>query len=352
MEQVHVREMRPDEAALVRRMGRRAFTGLESLWVSRPRQALVAERDGRVVGAILYKFYRAGGRKIGYVDYAFVDPDCHGQGVGTVLYREAAAFLWAKGCDALTAIVKDDNVGSWGLFLQNGFERVSLAALARRLGPGGAVRQYFETPLCIGVGMELYAAFRGEAPCPPDKGGTTRQLGAYLLANALLALLGGLSRGTEGPAFVAAYVACLLLTAALGFLGTRLSAGRGWRFRHTNGGALVCALVNLGGAYPMVGNWYPRDYEKTAAFRRDMGRAALAEWAGLLLAFVALAAVRPGGPFFQYAAQVCGMFLIYRLMPLYPFESYGGGRVFRWNRWVFAVMAAATAAALLAAFAR
>ena len=63
---------------------------LESLWVGKPKQAVVAVKDGKIVGAILYKFFQSSGRKVGYLDYAFVDPDFHGQGVGGILYKESA----------------------------------------------------------------------------------------------------------------------------------------------------------------------------------------------------------------------------------------------------------------------
>ena len=139
MEAVTVRPMRAEEARDVRKMGRRAFAGLESLWVSKPGQALVAVREDKIVGAVLYKLMNAGGKKIAYVDYAFVDPDYHNQGIGGSLYRAATEFLWALSPDALTAIVKDDNVGSWCLFLKNGFSRVSLPQLAGQFGFWGAI---------------------------------------------------------------------------------------------------------------------------------------------------------------------------------------------------------------------
>lgn len=45
-----------------------------------------------------------------------------------------------------------------------------------------------------------------------------------------------------------------------------------------NGGAGVAAIVNFfSGVFPMSGNWYPREYEYTNEFRRDMGMVALAE---------------------------------------------------------------------------
>lgn len=89
-----VRDMEVNEAAEVYKIGKRAFTGLESLFVGKPKLALVAVKDEKIVGAILYKFFQCDGKKIGYVDYAFIDPDYHNQGVGGILYKAATDFLW------------------------------------------------------------------------------------------------------------------------------------------------------------------------------------------------------------------------------------------------------------------
>ena len=335
---IEVRLMREDEAGQVRVMGRRAFSGFESLWVSKPKLAMVAIQDGRIVGAILYKFIRAGGKKIGYVDYAFVDRDRQGQGIGGVLYRETVRHLWAQGCDALTAIVKDDNVGSWGPFVKNGFTRVSLPEICRQFGLGGAIAQYFATPLCIGIGMEYYVALR-ERACPSGKEGSAKQIAAYAIANLLLAPL-LLLRGTGDPAaFVAAFLLVLGCGVAAGYLGTRLSR-RAWRFRLNNGGALICALVSISGVYPFVGNWYPERYENTKAFRRDMGLSSLPGWA-VSLALAGMALLPLSLPLLLvYAGQISAMFLLYRVIPFYPFESFGGRRVLNWNRYVFFALSA------------
>ena len=83
---ITIRQMRQEEAPLIQKIGRRAFHGMEALIVPKPREALVAERDGAAVGAVLYKCFKSGGQKVGYIDYAFIDPEYHGQGVGGVLY--------------------------------------------------------------------------------------------------------------------------------------------------------------------------------------------------------------------------------------------------------------------------
>ena len=348
---VMIRPMEEKEVPFVQEMGKRAFIGMERWMIGKPKKALVAEVDGQLAGAVMYKLMKAGGKRIGYIDFAFVDPDRHNRGIGTTLYGAAVEYLWTQeDCDALTALVKDDNIGSWGLFLKNGFARLSLPELVRQFGLGGALKQYFGVPFCLGIGMEYYVALRGKV-CPSGKRGSAGQITAYLLANALLFLVALASRMQHAFAFAAAYFALLLGGIAAGFVGTRFS-GRNWRFRHINGGALTCALVNLTALFPMVGNWYPAHYEKTREFRKDMGMVALSDWL-FMLVMTAIAAF--GGlshVVFQFAGQIGAMFLIYRMIPFYPFESYGGRRVLDWSMPVYAVMMICSLAVVVASFLR
>lgn len=348
---VSVREMLPDEASAVLKIGKRAFTGLESLWVAKPKQALVAVKDGTIVGAILYKFVMSGNKKTGYVDYAFIDPDYHSQGIGSILYQSTVEYLWEQGCDALTAVVKDDNVGSWALFLKAGFCRVSLPQLVKQFGFMGAIKQYFATPLCFGIGMEYYVAAKDEIlPC--RKNGSIQQILSFLLANSLLllpAVLAGRMGGNAFPIWIA-FLLLLFFGVVCEFVGTKFSSQRNWKFRLNNGGALVCALVNFGSIFPMLGNWYPEKYDKSNDFRRDMGITAFVGWISLLalvgiLAFSGIEATVARG-----VMQIGVFFLIYHMIPMYPFESFGGRRVYTWSKWIYAAMTLATLAVIACTF--
>lgn len=342
-----IRNMQGHEAPEVEKLGRRAFVGLESLFVSKPRQALVALKDGRIAGAVQYKIFRSGTRKIGYIDFAFVDPALHHQGIGGVLYRESIAFLWAQGCDALTAAVKDDNIGSWGLLVKNGFSRVSLPDMIKMFGFGGMLRHYFGTPFCIGVGMDYYVALRDGA-CACGKGGSAKQIAAYCGANLLLFLPVLLRGANNWAAALAAYGVLLAGIVLCGYIATRFSK-RKWRFRLTNGGMLVYAVVNyFSGAYPVIGNWYPERYENTQDFRRDMGINALAGWVYVLvLSLIPLLGIGQS-LFLRYIGQFGALLLLYRVLALYPFEAFGGMRVFRWSRRLYILMAVCSVAVFVA----
>lgn len=346
-----VRHMKDSEAAEVYKIGKRAFTGLESLFFGKPKLALVAVKDEKIVGAILYKFFQSGGKKIGYVDYAFIAPDFHNQGVGGILYKAATECLWEQGCDMLTALVKDDNVGSWWLFLKNGFSRVSLPDMVRQFGFTGMLKHYFGTPFGFGIGMEYYVALQTQA-CPSDKGGSTKQVASYLLANLFLFFFILLHNHESIGAVFTAYIILLAGGIMAGYAGT-LFTKRKWCYRLTNGGLLTCILANFfGGVYPLIGNWYPEHYENTDGFRRDMGINALAGWIFVL----ALSALSVLGicqtVFSQYVGQIGSLFLLYRVMAFYPFESFGGRRVYCWKRRLHVLMAALSLAVVVAVYIR
>lgn len=329
------REIHTDEVEAVHKLGQRGFVGFESLWVSKPKRALLAIKDGEIAGAMLYKILQSGNKKVGYVDFIFTDPAVHGQGVGNLLFQEGITHLWAQGCDALTAIVKDDNVASWSLFMKNGFTRASLIQAAKIFGIYGIIKQYFITPHCISIGMDYYIALR-EKPIA-NKEGSLNQIGLYLLINGLI-ILPILLRIDNIHLFLTTYLLMLFSIILTSAMSTMFSK-RQWRFRSTNGGGLISFLLNFVTIYPMIGKWYPAHYEKSPNFRKEVGINALSEW--ILLVVIAIVSIQFSDKFpsLRIAGEISGLLCLYRCIPFYPFESFGGRRVFDWNRLVFGIFA-------------
>lgn len=73
-----------------------------------------------------------------------------------MLYKATEDYLWEHGCTAQTAFVKDDNVASWKLFLNNGFSQISFTEGAKNLGLKTMLYFYFETAFFAATGMECY----------------------------------------------------------------------------------------------------------------------------------------------------------------------------------------------------
>lgn len=93
-----VRKMRPEEGDAVRKLGKRTFEWFESLFVPNPKDGFVAYEGDDLLGAVLYKYYQVGDKKIGYVDYVFVDKKAHGKGVGSRLISACVKQMWEDGC--------------------------------------------------------------------------------------------------------------------------------------------------------------------------------------------------------------------------------------------------------------
>lgn len=334
---VTVRKMELGEAKAAQKAGRKAFTAFERLFVGVPKDAMVAILDGQIVGGIFIKYMVSDGKKTGYIDIAFVDPSHHGKGIATALYDQVIPYLFAEGCTALTALVKDDNVGSWKLLLNHGFSRVSLPEAVRHLGFKGMALQYFVAPLFASNGMELYLAVK-DTVVKPKEPNSIKQICLFLLANSLLLVTALPEQGKDFPLFLCAYLVLLLGSVLFGYIGTLFSKKQ-WRFRLNNGGAALIAGINfIGGLYPMIGNWYPAKYENTAEFRKAMGMTALCEWLGMIAMVLTGLALYTQHLFFRPFLYCGYVFLLYRMIPIYPFESYGSSRVYRWNKWIYVAL--------------
>lgn len=326
-----VREINPNEINEVQKLGRRAFKGFESLWVSKPKSALVVEKDGIIVGSMLYKILDCGGKKVGYIDYMFIDRDYHGQGIGNILYKEGTEYLWSIGCDALTGVIKDDNVGSWALVKKNGFSRISILKAIQIFGFFGMFKQYFLTPHSIGIGMDYYVAYRGDEL--RDKENNVSEVLSFILTNIIIAAP-ILLKISNMLLFVLAYVFIMLGHILFGYVGTLFSKRR-WKFRFTNGGALVCFLFNFVTVYPMVGNWYPTKYEKSSEFKKDMGVNSFMGWIFLIAISLLYFIFGKSNVLISYMAKIASSLLLYKCIPFYPFESFGGKRLINWNKPIF-----------------
>lgn len=331
-----IRPMKKGEEGEIQKVGKKAFSLIEGMFIGKPKQAYVAAKDGRIVGAVIYKITTLGKKKTGYLEYGFVDPECHGQGIGGRLYEAVTKHLFNDGCQAVTAQVKDDNAPSFSLLIKNGFSRVGVLEVIRRLGIVGAAVQFFLNLFWLAIGMDFYMTVKEQSL--PEKKSSVKQIFWYFASNLVLILF-TVYRVADLYSFLAAFVLVLGGRIAIGGV-IALTGKRKWHFRLNNGGAGIVAIVNfLSGVYPMCGNWYPDMYENTPEFRRELGMVALAEW--LFILAVTAVSVRLGtvSMIFYDAAWIGGIFLIYRILAFYPFESFGGRRVLSWNKAVFGVMA-------------
>ncbi len=344
---IEIRKIIPSDAAEIKRIMQAAFNLFERIFISAPKDGLVAVLDGKIVGGTIVRCINTGGHKIGYVDGAFIHPDYHANGIGTQLYKATEEYLWQQGCTAQTAFVKDDNVASWKLFLNNGFSQVSFFAGAKTFGLKAMLQFYFATAYFAASGMECYLKMK-DTPVQSKAKNSPKNILLYLLANSLCLLFGcvGLQAfvGNDKNYFlyIAAFASLLATGVAAAFLGT-LFTGRKWHFRLNSGGAVFTAMFGfLGGVYPMIANWYPDQYEKGKQFQKDMAMPALFEWLALL-AFTAVSCFFAANNLYcNYVFSLGVLLLVYKLLYIYPFGAMGGARIFQWSKWAFWAMAVLT----------
>jgi len=154
-----IRQMKPEEAVEVTKIGKKAFGVLEGLFLTKQKEAIVAVDGDNLLGGVYYSMGKQGGKKFGKIDYIFTAPAVQGRGAGKLLCKAAVKHLWEQGCDYLLTYIRDDNVASWGLFIDNGFVRTDFLKLIKGTGLLGAVRQYFLlNSFIFSLGHEMYIA--------------------------------------------------------------------------------------------------------------------------------------------------------------------------------------------------
>ena len=339
------RHMNPDEATELRKLGRKSFGPLEALFITKPKTAIVAVLDEKIVGGFVFECETVGDKKVGIASFLFTDPAFQGRGIGKRLCEEGVRHLWEESCDALVTFVRDDNAASWGLFEKNGFVLAGLPKLVKLFGLPGVAKLFVNTTYGLfAIGHDFYAALRDEASIQLyKKDGGPGQVIAYVVVNILFLLLISFMSGQNLLYATAAGAFVFLGVVLAGYIGTLFSK-RKWSFRFTGGGGLVYLIINIATRrlFPIIGNWYPLRYENTPRFRRDMAVSSIAVWV-FLLGLAAAGVVADGSSrFLTLTSVIASALLVYRCLPVAVFESSGFWRVFKWNKVVLGLLVAAS----------
>jgi len=335
---VVIRPMRDGEEKEIVKMGRKAFQLMEALFVGAPKQAMVAEYNGTLVGSMSYKNILIANKKIAYLDQGFIDPNFAGFGIGKKLYTHTIRSLWSKGYQVVTALVKDDNIGSWKLLAANQLKRVSCYSIIKEIGVLGFIKLYCCTPFLITVGMDFYMAT--DMDTVNEKNHAMVELLSFFAANILLLLPLWIRVLTQNRndflwTFLA-YITILFLFISSRYIGHCICKTKGI-FRLNNGGSFLPLLLSLGGnVFLMNGNWYPENYENTNVFKRKLAIPELIKWA-VFLVLPILSSMWTEIPYWNAVGKFSCVYLIFMCIPVYPFESLGGGRVYNYNKqiWLF-----------------
>ncbi len=365
---VTIRELRPEELGIVRDLGRRAFSspmGLSMAATMSP-QGLVAEDEtGTVIGALTLRTENVGDRKLGIPDWAVVDPQHQGKGIGKALGDQALVWFRQRGCDkVVTTGVDAYNSASWNMARSRGLRYWPVSQQIREFGWRWP-KLLFVIPHTIGVStfilqLPLNEQEQPEPPATSGVGaliGVTLFLGSFLLllsrvrgvlwgSMAVSDLLAPLSPTTVfvGAGIVAAYVGIRALAHWLAARALRLRL----TFRLWDAGLIMAAFLaaGLGLFIPgLGGSYYVRqtrfNYSKAYPAMGKTTLAGVAASLALLVVFTVwtgLASATPGviTTLGRYVGVSFG--LTDTLFFFSPFQALPAGHLWRWRRTAWLVV--------------
>lgn len=336
-----LRDMQPHEANMLYEIAKQSFSPLEAMGASKPKQAIVAMAGDAVAGAVFMKEFTAkDGTKTGYLDLGFVVQEHRGKGIGNRLYGAAIDRLTESGCTTLSAMVKDDNVASFGLLQRRGFMTCGFLEFLSIFGLQLGLTIWLRTMFCIACGMQFWTNHQTKPKqCIPEM---ILFVGLNTLFVALRQCLDVLAGGVFWPGALLSSVFVLCFVIITGYLGTLLSKEK-WHFRMPRGGLLLSfAIALMGSFFPLLGRWYPAKLELSEKQKRDLGVESVVSWVSLLLLIIVSSLLGASHAFWMYTARSVFVLLLFRMVPIYPFEHMGGKRVLDWNRTVFAVLTVVT----------
>ena len=336
-----IRPMKSDEVGQLKALCRRAF-GLEGLLTPKPKIGLVAVYDEKIVGGFNYTVHQCKDKKVGVVDLLYTDPNFQGAGIGKRLCEEGLNYLWKnEGCNLLITFVRGDNAASWGIFEKNGFVRADLLRSVELVGLADTLKLHIKTMYGLAPGHDFYLALKDNQDASHySKNEGINQVAVYLAVNIVFAAMVLLQWGNA--VITAAALGFVLLGGIIaGYIGTLFSK-RKWKFRMTSGGWVISILVStlIRNCFPMIGGWYPERYENSSAFKRDMAVTTMFRWAFMLAVPAINLLFGTEAVFMSFASAFASFFLIIKCIPIPTFDSFGGWRVFAWNKAAFGLFAA------------
>ncbi|NLG02715.1 MAG: GNAT family N-acetyltransferase [Clostridia bacterium] len=341
-----IRELRSDEAAKLKKLACPNFSVVEQLFMSKPKIGLVAEtEDGAIAGGVFLVVTGNGEEKAGCVDIMFVLPNHRGSGVAKLLYRAAVDDLHKRGCKTVMALVRGDNSQSLLRFEDAGLYPVSLRGLHQRIGTALTMRLFIKTAsLACASGCYILC----EGATSESIGGNANNLAQTFGLNGFMLLCGAMVgyflHTTSNPWWNLLAALFFLLVITMGETLGKLAVGKtmikkSWNFIMPQGGLVPSFIVALlGGFYPMLGHWYLTKRENTKEYYKCMAAPAAGAWILLMVANIICQIYRNAHPFFAATTDLGIVLQIAYMLPFYPFNTFGGKRVWENNKATYFVL--------------
>lgn len=338
---VQIRPMKKEEAGEVRKIGRKIFEPFEGIFIPMPKACFVALEGDEIVGAVLYKHLAIQDKKITYVDFIFVKKNVSSKGIGKKLLETCMEQGIKEGCHGFSGIIRDDNVSSWKMFIDKGYQKVQALDLLKNFGIKGMVSHLMKTPLPFATGMAYYLKMN-QGPMDLNGERTFNQIFKYLFMSLLTLvplLLWGLKSGLY---IISALIVMLSCRGIGGYLFTILTKEK-WTFKCIEGGFMIPFLASfVSGIFFICGNWYPKIYRKGRGFKRSLGLSSLGQWFALFMILITHHFILKDHKFMEVLSSLAALMMILSVIPLYPLASFGGKRLYDWDKIIYGLILVAS----------
>lgn len=354
-----IRPLQQGDRPAVSHLLRQSFAALKLPFLPNHPPGFVAEQAGLLCGVIVVnQFSLDAQRQAGTILVLATAPSVRGQGIGQQLVEAALDWFASEGCSQIFTCVEGHNTSSSQMFATRGFATLSLPQQLQQYG-WQLPYLWYKTGHISDLGHFLW-----RSPALPQPSQRSHGLGGWctttLLGNSAIVALMAARRGSDdlsSPPALILLVAIVALVLGLRTAGMAL-AGR-WRqvqLRHYpwESGSLISVGLALcfgvyfpvpGNSYPAVAVWRYRDW------RVHLGWVALGGILPVLLvaygSTLGLTLLPAGAatPWLELT-QTTSISLLFwdSLLPIYPFDCFNSGRLWRWHRGLWAVMAALTLA--------
>jgi ribosomal protein S18 acetylase RimI-like enzyme len=358
---ISVRRMRGGEEHALKTLAGRASPLLGRIFFPTSPNALVAERDGKLVGAVVPRtFWLPCGRKGGVMFWLMSDPEARGLGVGRRLVGDALRYFEEQDCTEVFASVEGYNTSSANIFAAHGFTILSFGEQLRRYGILGTSLLWLRTSHLGDVGHFLWARPGQGRPDNP-----ALQWWVGTLLSVLVLLLAGWRGGWLRGGGVATNLGAALIVVALfglrevamwlvAHLGGLSVRHRAWEsaFPLSLGVALAFGVFfpAPGSLYPCQGAWRYRDLLSKLGPVAFGGALVVVVLAWTSWGLARLGGLPLGVSGWLRVAHLAGLMVavVDVLLPFFPLASFDGRRIWDWNRAVWGVLAVAVVGLFMA----
>jgi GNAT superfamily N-acetyltransferase len=332
MKSWHIKPITPQDNRSIRTLAKKVFGWGVGLFIpTKHLWGFYVEDGHHIIAAVLMEKVS---KNEGILSWVFVDEKARGYRLASQLIERAVTTMDEAGLTTQFACVRDDNTSSWSMFYKKGYKVLPLFHTLFRYSIKSLM---YRVNYAMVSGYSIWVKDEKKATVPTyPRFPIIRTLLSSLILGGSLALFGLRS-------FEFLFVALItVIGLTLGRMLVSFIIARRYgplRWMPSQGGFLLSLLIALmtSAWFPNFGFFVPKaDIWNIKDFNRYVGHQSFASWFLLIVAFIGVAYSLP--TYFEGGLNLVLMLvLLYQIPIAFPFDSFDGSKVWRWNKLAYFV---------------